>query len=274
MRQWVKLHTILVNDPKMLAMNDSLFRVSINLIAVGGLVDKQGRLGTPVELRYYLRMPVSKVNAALEKLEQVCFLECRNGVWFLKNWSKFNEKAPSDAPEKVRERVAKYRKNKVNDAPVTTLQGRYKRDGNADVTRQNRIEENRIEENRKDSTGANPAPETDPVKELASVFEQASGIKLDSIPKKQQGPLFWNPLRLMNQSANGSAPVILQDAISHMRKDGLTISSPNSCLKVFTSLNGERASGKSKKAQPMTPEQVSEMNRKLNPNWKGFKAAE
>ncbi len=35
-----------------------------------------------------------------------------------------------------------------------------------------------------------------------------------------------------------------------------------------------KSSANGKKSAPLTPEQVSEMNRKLNPNWKGFKAAE
>lgn len=238
-RQWVKLHTVLVNDPKMHALSDSLFRVCINLLCVAGLVDDKGRLGDVDQVCFYLRKPPRVILPALEQLAQLRITECKNGTWILKNWAKYNEKPPSDSRPAVRERVAKYRQNKATKEKVTPLQARYTSSGNADVTPQNRIEENRIE----NPLGAD-AP-SDPLKDLAQVFEQASGIKLPTPTtakgKDTVGVRWWNPLRQMLKTANGSAPDILRAAVLKMRRDKLTFDSPASVIKVFTSLHGERA---------------------------------
>jgi hypothetical protein len=107
--------------------------------------------------------------------------------------------------------------------------------GNQPISDAPVIQSNPIQSN----SGAS-APTGDPLKELAAVFENFSGVKLDDIPKKSQGSNFWNPLANMVKMANGSASEILQATVRTMRARNLSISSPNSCLKTFTALHGER----------------------------------
>lgn len=101
------------------------------------------------------------------------------------------------------------------------------------------------------TTSGAAAPNVPPeVTQLIQVFEQASGISLQPAPKEKKNQpayykmfnkLWGNPLKEMFRIANGSAPDILRASVKHLRKDGITFASPNSVLKTFTSMAGERA---------------------------------
>ena len=91
--------------------------------------------------------------------------------------------------------------------------------------------------------GADAPSAPDPVKELAAVFEELSGIKLDDIPKSSRGPTYWNPLQEMVKMANGKAQVLLRSTVQKMRSNSWNISSPKSCMKTFTGLHGEGRAG-------------------------------
>ena len=84
------------------------------------------------------------------------------------------------------------------------------------------------------------APEADPVKILAQIFEQATGVCLQNMQAGKQGPTFWAPLKRMVKMADGRAPDVMRRTVAKMRADRLNISSPLSVEKVFTSLNGEQ----------------------------------
>ena len=83
-------------------------------------------------------------------------------------------------------------------------------------------------------------PDNDPVKILAQVFEQATGVCLQNMQAGRQGPTFWAPLKRMVKMADGRAPDVMRRTVAKMRADRLNISSPLSVEKVFTSLNGEQ----------------------------------
>jgi hypothetical protein len=236
MRQWAKLHTKILTEPKVLRLTDQQFRCFINLIALAGYIDDAGRLGTAEDIAMHLRLSEAKTGARLDELEAVGIALSLNSVWFLKNWDEYNGRPPSDDKAAVRERVTRHRENKVK-RPIS----------NDEVTPlHSQRNDPRIEKNRIDSSGADaPPPPPDPVKDLAAVFEQASGIKLPQPTtekaQRQVGALWWHPLKEMIRIANGQAPDILRRAIGQMRKDHLTVANPNSVSKVFASLYGEKA---------------------------------
>jgi hypothetical protein len=243
MRLWIKLHVQLLDDPKVAVMPDPLFRTFINLMAVAGRVDQNGKLGTSADIAYWLRKPLAEVEAQMATLEKCNVCVTKDDVWRLKNWQKFNKVAASNKPKAIRERVQKSRENKrkadAEDETSNALQTRYERVSNA-----HRKEKNREEKKVLVGAGAPSAPvlEVDPVKELAAVFEKAAGVKLPTPSgekgKAQVGTLWWHPLRQMVGMSNGNAAALLQAAIKQLRDKGLNVSSPNSCLKTFTSLNG------------------------------------
>lgn len=240
MRLWIKLHVQLLDDPKVAVMADPLFRTFINLMAIAGRVDENGKLGSSADIAYWLRKELGEVEAQMLTLEKCNVCVTKDGVWKLKNWNKFNKVAASNKPKAIRERVQKYRENKAKTEQAEETRNedvtRYKRDSNA-----YRKEKNREE---KKENGADAPSAPDPVKELAAVFEQAAGISLPGQLKgmgaKTVGVTWWNPLREMVKMANGGAGDILKTAVINMRRDRLTIAAPISCLKVFTSLHGER----------------------------------
>lgn len=254
MRLWIKLYVQLLDDPKMATMPDPLFRTFINLLAVAGRVDRNGQLGTDDDLSYWLRKPAAEVAAQMAELEKCNVCVTKNDVWRLKNWQKFNKVAASNKPKAIRERVRKSRENKPKSDEAAqegiALQTRYE-----DVSNAPRKEKNR--EEKKVHVDVPSRSEPDPMQELAAVFEDASGIKLP-IPDKKKvkairevGVTWWNPLRQMVDIANGQSGDILRTAVEQLRARRLNVSSPQSCLKTFISLNGER---NSRPAGSPTPE--------------------
>jgi hypothetical protein len=219
---------------------DHLFRSCINLIALAGQLDEDGRLGSAEDVAFHLRLDVAEAAKALAELEKIRVTFHKKDVWWLKNWTKRNGKPLSDTREAVRERVKKYRENKP-------IQDDVKRDGNA-VTPALHSPRNapRLDKNRKDKNTpsvAQTAPdEPDALKTLAATFEQASGVKLENIDKRQQGPIYWHPLGLMLKTGNGNAEGELRAAIAQLRQRGMTISSPKSVLNTFNSLHGAKVS--------------------------------
>ena len=100
-----------------------------------------------------------------------------------------------------------------------------------------------IEESRNEESIIAPEPPAqaeDPVKDLAAVFEQATGVHPENMQTGKQGPTFWAPLKRMVKMADGRAPDVMRRTVAKMRADRLNISSPLSVEKVFTSLNGEQ----------------------------------
>lgn len=276
MRTWVKLHTIILADPKMFGLSDHHFRVFVNLIALAGFLDRDGELGTEAEIAFHLRAELPSMASDLVELGAVGITcERRRGVWHLVNWDKFQSpKPPSAKPDAILSRVRKSRERRkttgkqVNGNDVTgSLQNSLQEIGNDSVTT-SRKEKNReeIEERINTSAAGAATPEPDLVKELATVFEKAAGIKMPTpnTEKGQQqvGVLWWHPLREMVAIANGQAPALLQKAVAQMRHDKLTIAAPNSVLKVFTSLHGESASSAPARAE-FTPEEKARIQAEL-----------
>lgn len=284
MRTWVKLHTIILADPKMFGLSDHLFRVCINLFALAGFLDCDGELGTTGEIAFHLRVSESSMITDLDDLAAIGIAKDKKGVWELVNWQKFQSpKAPSAKPEAVLSRVRKSRERRKNTEKqdsgndVTgSLHNSLQSERNENVTT-SRKEKNRGEEIREENTHGAGAPEPDLVKALAVTFEQAAGIKLPTANtekgRQQIGVLWWHPLREMVKMANGQAPALLQKAVKQMRQGKLTIAAPNSVLKVFTSLCGE-AAGTSAKPDLKDPAVAARLNAELNPNKKGFTAAQ
>lgn len=154
MRRWVKLHTEIIDDPKMALLSDKEFRALINLFALAGQVDDDGILGTKEEIAYRLRMPPSKLARILSGL-------CQKGVRFgskpseklqLAAFMLRNSTPPSAKDEAVAARVKKsraYKQGKTEARNDVTPSLHLK--SNEPVTT---LEENREDKNREEGTGA------------------------------------------------------------------------------------------------------------------------
>jgi hypothetical protein len=157
MRQWVKWHTKVLTEPKVLRLNDKQFRVFANVIALAGyLDDEEGRLGPTEDVALHLRLSVTKTGAALTELCAAGIVILRENVWFLKNWNEYNGKPTSDRKENVLERVHKHRGKEVKTDPRNAVTESLQSDRNAPRVEKNREEE--IREKEDDGADAPPPP--------------------------------------------------------------------------------------------------------------------
>lgn len=79
---------------------------------------------------------------------------------------------------------------------------------------------------------------------LQSKFAELTGLTEPSPTTRKQrsaaAELWYQPIRRMNADAGGEAEDVLREAVGRMRADHLTIASPKSVEKIFTSILGER----------------------------------
>lgn len=248
MPQWRKLHLKTIDSVDINAMPDDFTRLLWLLLPL--VLDSKGRA---IDNSAWLRSKVfpMREDVTTPQVEQAVSWYAGRGMLeryevdgrsylqvptFAHYQGNTDREAASVIPDPVKQAPRKS-KNKVttNSRPtheqVTTKSSSEERRGDT---------ENLAGENP-------PAPpavpsEPDPVKELAAVFEKAAGITLPApTTKKGQtaiGVTWWHPLREMVKLGNGTAAGTLTAAVRQMRKDGLTIRAPISCLSVFTSLHG------------------------------------
>jgi hypothetical protein len=248
---WVKLFTEMLDDVKLGRLTDRHRWRFVALILLAGECDAEGYLvsgESPMsmdDIAWRFRMDVEQLAEEMNALTNIGLLDNTETGWRVCKFSERQGRSQSEKREQWRTSKAKIRAESKgpewpemsNESPIG-----HQKDTNESPTP--REEKSRGKKN----TGAVAPGETDPVKELAAIFEQAAGVKESDIPKKSQGATFWSPLSYMVKIANGRAPDLLRATVKKMRAGGLTLSSPNSCLKTFTALNGERTTG------PVTPE--------------------
>lgn len=107
MRQWIKLHIEILDDPKMGRMPDRLFRRTIELFLLAGKSDNNEGVLPPIEdIAWLLRVDEAVLLDDLHALQALDIVnEIEPGIWVV---THFSERQDPDTPA---ERVAKHRKN-------------------------------------------------------------------------------------------------------------------------------------------------------------------
>jgi hypothetical protein len=189
------------------------------------------------------------ITRTLARFSQAGKVHYENGIVWVVNMRKYNANPSPRVHDRICADLAK-----IADCPLKRryvaffdpIQAVPYRPDTLPIPYQPVSTEQEQEQEQEHTPGAD-APKGDPVKELAAVFEQAAGITMPQPStekgRKQAGALWWNPLREMVRTANGSAPDLLRRAVQKMRADHLTIAAPNSVSKVFASLHGEAVTG-------------------------------
>ena len=201
MRQWVKWHTKVLTEPKVIRMTDKQFRVFANLIALAGYLDNEdGRLGPSEDIALHLHLSTNKTRAAMDDLCAIGIVIQQENVWFLKNWDEYNGKPPSDRKENVKERVDRFREkqaqNETGNASVTPLQP----DGNEPRVEKNREEKSRGRVEESNGAGAPPPP---PKKTAAKKTEHYPAVETF---REAAGAYPVKALWVSMHEAIGSAP--------------------------------------------------------------------
>lgn len=259
---WVKIYTDILDDPKLGRLPELTRWRFVQLVLIAGECDAEGLLVsgdkalTEQDIAWRLRVRSPLLHRDLIKLIGVGVIEKTDQGYRVCKFAQRQGRKQSEKREMWRVRQQRRRDNTKEEDVTHAGVTRDTNDRHA-----SRVEEE--EEKRKHSgadapgagseekqavrvdspgTGYAQPDKPDPVKELAQVFEAESGVKLDDIPKKSQGARYWQPLRLMVKAANGQAQSILRETIRDMRTRPrpLTISAPESCLKLFTDCNAAR----------------------------------
>lgn len=79
---------------------------------------------------------------------------------------------------------------------------------------------------------------------LLDVFLSLAGIPeprpTSEKERRAAGTRWWQPIRRMAEMANGESQGIMQECFDRMRRDGLTVSAPQSVEQVFVAIYGEK----------------------------------
>lgn len=280
MPKWRKLHEKTLDSVDINAMPDDFTRLTWLLLPL--ILDCKGRA---IDNSAWLRSKVypMREDVTTAQVEQaMCWYAERGMVeryevdgrcyflvpTFAKYQGNTDREAESVIPDPVKQAPRKPRQSVTTNSRPTHEQVTTKSRSDVDAD----TEVDTEEKTRAGGSAPASVPEPDPVKELAVIFEQASGIKRPEPTTKSGretvGVTWWKPLREMVQMANGSAAGRLQEAVIKMRRDDLTIKAPASVLSVFTSLDGK---AKTSAAPPrpaidpqnLTPDQ-QELKARLN----------
>lgn len=88
---WFKLYHEILDDPKMGALSDRLWRRAIELMAVASKTRRathEGRLPPVEQIGWHLRLPPEEVEADLVELaSRTGVVELRSGHWFVTNFA-------------------------------------------------------------------------------------------------------------------------------------------------------------------------------------------
>lgn len=108
-RFWIKLYTEIVDDPKMGRLSDRLYRRVIELFALAGELDDNGRLPDVEDIAWRLRMKQSEIEKDLQALAETGIVTLQDGYWFV---TKFSDR---QSPIEGKERVKRYREAKQKE---------------------------------------------------------------------------------------------------------------------------------------------------------------
>jgi hypothetical protein len=123
---WFKFHHDALNDPKVQRLPGDLFKAWVNLLCLASQQPARGSLPPVEDCAFALRLDVLAMADLANQLANAGLLEREPGGYSIHNWNGRQYDKPSDAPERVNERVRKHRERKSN-ADVTPM----KRPGNA-----------------------------------------------------------------------------------------------------------------------------------------------
>lgn len=268
---WIKLFVETLDDHKLGRLTELTRWRFVQMLLLAGECDAEGLLATSAgpmtaqDIGWRLRLDVAVLEKDLEEMRAAGLMDKSGKAWRVTHFADRQGRKQSEKREMWRERQKRKRDSRGSHASVTE---------ESRVTHAPRVEKRKSreeEEKIKDAGGEKNAPApavVGPARSVVMAFEKASGIKMPEYKndreKKEQGVQWWVPAKKMVEMADGKAAEILTQAVAQMRKDKLTIASPLSALKTFTSINGERQAEPASRKE-RTPEEIRAANIAANP---------
>jgi len=116
MKTWVKLYTEINRDPKMGTLSWAHRGIWSALLALAGELDHRdeqgqetGEIDTSDNAAWHIRCDLDEFSKAVEVFVSRGMVTEKDGVLYLTNYGERQRRAPSDAPERVRERAQRHR---------------------------------------------------------------------------------------------------------------------------------------------------------------------
>lgn len=216
MRQWIKLHIEILDDPKVGRMPDRLFRRTIELFLLAGKSDNNEGVLPPIEdIAWLLRVDEAVLLDDLYALQALDIVhEIEPGIWVV---THFSERQDPDTPA---ERVAKHRKNvtKRYNTRNEDVTKRYKTSNDVETKSYVEVEEDK-EEDKESESEAEAETETEVAAAAAAV---AAADFQSAIPEKAEiGAVF----REYEANIGAMTPMIadrIGDLIDHYPRDWIS----------------------------------------------------
>jgi DnaD/phage-associated family protein len=188
MRQWIKLHIEILDDPKMGRMPDRLFRRTIELFLLAGKSDNNEGVLPPIEdIAWLLRVDEAVLLDDLYALQALDIVhEIEPGIWVV---THFSERQDPDTPA---ERVAKHRKNvtKRYNTRNEDVTKRYKTSNDVETKSYVEVEEDKEEDKESEAEAeAEAETETETETEVAAAAAAVAAADFQSaVQEKREKP--------------------------------------------------------------------------------------
>ncbi len=125
MKEWVKLHTQLLADPKIGTLSWAHRGMWSAMLALAGLIDDRdaldletGKLDTLENVAWHLRCEVEMLAGALAELTRRGMVDDRDGILYITDYGKRQARPPSASREAIAGRVRRCRARKQRASPA------------------------------------------------------------------------------------------------------------------------------------------------------------
>ena len=153
----------------------------------------------------------------------------------------------------------------VAQSNVTVAQSRLSKDIKRDSKREKPLRE---------KAPRTRTPEELELANLQTLFSEITGLpqpdpQASTKQRKADGELWYQPIRRIQTACNGKSETVIRDAVSRLRKNGLTISSPKSIEKTTQAIYGEmNSAGRAEIPKSLTTQQQADIFFRDNPRMK------
>jgi hypothetical protein len=121
MKTWVKLYTEIIDDPDQGTLSWAERGIWTALLALAGKLDDRderdhetGRLDTVQRIAWVLRCDVGELQGAIDAFERRGMIEVQDGIIYLPNYAKRQQRPPSSRRNAVADRVRDYRERRAD----------------------------------------------------------------------------------------------------------------------------------------------------------------
>jgi hypothetical protein len=105
--KWFRFHADALNNPKVQRLHPQVFRAWVNILCIA--CERSGTIPNVPDLAFLLRADEEFTQKAINTLLTARLIEKRGDVYAPHDWDEHQYRKASDDPERVKERVTRYR---------------------------------------------------------------------------------------------------------------------------------------------------------------------